>query len=157
MTCYNHPGMGTVDVCGNCGKECCAACITLVSDRAVCRDCAIVLRSQQPPEPAEMTPERREHPEAKAPAVAPTSLQAINVQSLVPVPAKSSAMVPAMPPSPQAVNDPGAGGRREKESLLSAALSLILPGVGQVFNGQIVKGVILAAVLISGRWLPSWC
>jgi hypothetical protein len=57
-------------------------------------------------------------------------------------------MVPATPVSPPAVNDPGAGSPREKESLLSAALSLILPGAGQVFNGQIVKGVILAALYL---------
>ncbi len=70
MTCYNHPGMGTAAVCGNCGKECCAACITLVGDVAVCRDCAIVLRSRQPPEPAETTPEEPQ-PEVKAPDAAP--------------------------------------------------------------------------------------
>jgi hypothetical protein len=147
MTCYNHPGMGTVAVCGNCGKECCAACITLIGDRAVCRDCAIVLRSQQPPETAEPTPEEPQ-PEIMVPAETPTSLPAIAEPSGVLVPVKPSAMVPATPPSLPAVNDPGAGGPREKESLLSAALSLILPGAGQAFNGQIVKGVILAALYL---------
>lgn len=152
MTCNNHPGMGTAAVCGNCGKECCAACITLVGDVAVCRDCAIVLRSRQSPEPAERTPEEPQ-PEVKAPAMQAhaelsTTLPAITEQSLVLVPVKPSAMVPATPVSPPAVNDPGAGGPREKESLLSAALSLILPGAGQVFNGQIVKGVILAVLYL---------
>lgn len=44
--------------------------------------------------------------------------------------------------------DPGAGGQKAKEPLLSAALSLILPGVGQAYNGQMAKGLVLAAIYL---------
>jgi TM2 domain-containing membrane protein YozV len=162
MTCYNHPGMGAVAVCGNCGKECCSVCITRVGDRVVCRDCADVVRSQQPPEPEATMPEEPEpeekapettvpeqpQPEVKAPAEEQTSLPAVSRPSGVSVPVKQAGIVPATPPSPPAVHDPGAGGPREKESLLSAGLSLILPGAGQVYNGQIAKGVILAVLYL---------
>lgn len=163
MTCYNHPGIGTVAICGNCGKECCALCVTRVGDRAVCRDCAEVVRSQQPPEPVEITPEppkppelprpeemkpEEPQPEVKAPVEGPNNLPAVSVQSRMPVPVKPATMVLTMQPSYPAVNDPGAGGPRVKESLLSAALSLILPGAGQAYNGQIAKGVILAILYL---------
>jgi TM2 domain-containing membrane protein YozV len=44
--------------------------------------------------------------------------------------------------------DLGAGGRKAKEPLFAAALSLILPGTGQVYNGQMAKGLVLAAVYL---------
>lgn len=189
MTCYNHPGMGTEAVCDSCGKECCVCCVTRVGKRTVCRDCAEVLRPLEPPEPVEVPPENpgpagaapepptsaeaapgepgpavappaEPKPEEKAPAEPPVTLPALSRPSGVAVQAK---------PKPPAVADPGVGGPREKESLLSAALSFILPGMGQAYNGQIVKGVILAvlylgslaAILISilatAVYAPGFC
>jgi ABC-type transport system involved in cytochrome c biogenesis permease component len=53
---------------------------------------------------------------------------------------------PALPVKP--ASDAGAGGHRVKEPLLSAALSLILPGAGQAYNGQMAKGLVLAAIYL---------
>jgi ABC-type transport system involved in cytochrome c biogenesis permease component len=43
----------------------------------------------------------------------------------------------------------GAGSDRAKESLLSAILSLILPGAGQAYNGQVKKGIVLALLYLA--------
>ena len=131
VTCYNHPGVGAAGCCANCGKEICAACTVHEGGRVVCRDCAEALRGQPAPEPQVVQPEQ--------PGGSPVT---------VPAPATTSALVPAAPSPPPAVVDAGAGGPRPKESLLSAALSLILPGAGQAYNGQIAKGVILATIYV---------
>jgi hypothetical protein len=44
--------------------------------------------------------------------------------------------------------DIGAGGRKAKAPLFAAALSLILPGTGQVYNGQVAKGLVMAAIYL---------
>ncbi len=125
-------------------------CITQVGHRTVCRDCADVLRPLQPQEPENSVPEEREpvpeeqEPRESVPADTPVTLPAISKPSGIIVAEKQTAIAPAVPPLPPIVNDPGAGGPREKESLLSAALSLILPGMGQAYNGQIAKGAVIA-------------
>jgi TM2 domain-containing membrane protein YozV len=53
---------------------------------------------------------------------------------------------PALPTT--SAHDAGAGGKKAKEPLLSAALSLILPGAGQAYNGQMAKGLVLAAIYL---------
>jgi hypothetical protein len=160
MTCYQHPSMPAHDRCANCGKEICAVCITHVNDKIVCRDCADVLRSQ--PVPVAVEPQ----PEAQAPAETPVKAEApataavevpkeapvppVSKPSEVPAPIVPSGLATVARPSPPAtaVPDPGAGGRKAKEPLLSAALSLILPGAGQAYNGQIPKGLVLAAIYL---------
>jgi hypothetical protein len=147
MTCYQHPSMPAHDRCANCGKEICAVCITHVNDKIVCRDCADVLRSQ--PAPVAVEPQ----PEAQAPAETPARAKTpapAGEQSNMPVPVVPSSLAPVSRPAPPAKKspDPGAGGQRAKEPLLSAALSLILPGAGQAFNGQVAKGLVLAVIYL---------
>jgi TM2 domain-containing membrane protein YozV len=160
MTCYQHPNMPAHDRCANCGKEICAVCITHVNDKIVCRDCAGVLRSQPAPAAEEPQPEAQAPVESRAqagtpapagaetPKAAPTSSAA--EPSGVPAPIVSSAISPVARPALPSTSGPdaGAGGRKAKEPLLSAALSLILPGAGQAYNGQTVKGLVLAAIYI---------
>lgn len=160
MTCYQHPGMSAAARCAQCGKEICAACATNVGDRVVCRDCAVTLRSQPAPVAEEPEPEAQAAPEspvqaadsapviAERPAAPPEP--PVGEPSGVPAPVAPSAVASVARPVPPAtmVIDPGAGGRREKESLLSALLSLILPGAGQMYNGQLAKGIVLAAVYL---------
>jgi hypothetical protein len=163
MTCYNHPGMGTVAICERCNKEICAICKTTVGDMVVCRDCADIVRKEQPvPAPEETKPEeampaesqpagtKPEEPEpaATAPVEEKSTLPAVSEPPRVPAPVKPATLAPVTPSSPPAAHDAGAGSPRKKESLLSAALSLVLPGAGQAYNGQIVKGVILAALYL---------
>ncbi len=40
------------------------------------------------------------------------------------------------------------GGYQEKNPVLAAILSLVIVGVGQIYNGQIVKGIILLVVTV---------
>ena len=147
MTCYQHPSMPAAARCANCGKEICAVCITHVNDKIVCRDCADVLRSQ--PAPVAVEPQ----PEAQAPAETPAQAKApaaAGESSSMPVPVEPSSLAPVSRPVPPAKRspDPGAGGQRAKEPLLSAALSLILPGAGQAYNGQVAKGLVLAVIYL---------
>ncbi len=160
MTCYQHPNMPAAARCAHCGKEICAVCITHVNDQIVCRDCAEVLRSQPAPVAAEPQPEAQapvETPvQAEAPAAAAPEAPkeapgpSAGEQSGMPVPIVPSSLTTVPRPAPPAkkVPDPGAGGQKAKEPLLSAALSLILPGVGQAYNGQIAKGLVLAAIYL---------
>jgi ABC-type transport system involved in cytochrome c biogenesis permease component len=59
-------------------------------------------------------------------------------------------VTPVARPAPPATSAPdaGTGGKKTKEPLLSAALSLILPGAGQAYNGQMSKGLVLAAIYL---------
>jgi hypothetical protein len=166
MTCYHHPSMTAAARCTHCGKEICAVCLTHVGDKIVCRDCAEVLRSQPAPAAEEPRPEAQAPAEAPAPSGArapeeapgeapkeapPETQKPQNLeQTGVPATIGPAAMAPVERPVPPAIASPdvGAGGPRAKESLLSAALSLILPGAGQAYNGQISKGLILAAIYL---------
>jgi hypothetical protein len=168
MTCYQHPGMNAAARCTHCGKEICAACLTHVDDKVVCRDCAEVLRSQPAPAAGEPQPEAQAPAEVPAQAEAPSPAGAespketaketpeetprpqVGESAGVPAPIAPAAMTPVERPVPPstAAPDAGAGGPRKKESLLSAALSLILPGAGQAYNGQIAKGLVIAAVYL---------
>lgn len=169
MTCYKHPNADAVARCEQCGREICAACVTYSEGKAfadgkvVCRDCADLIRG--PPEPAAARPPLpqpampvSQEPGPEAPAVKETAPGPASVvepsgpapgeASGVPAMAPPSAVAPTVPALPPTVADAGAGGPREKESILSAALSLLLPGAGQIYNGQLVKGIILAALYI---------
>jgi hypothetical protein len=68
----------------------------------------------------------------------------------MPVPVIPSTVAPVAKPVPPATSGPdlGAGGRKAKAPLFAAALSLILPGTGQVYNGQVVKGLVMAAIYL---------
>jgi hypothetical protein len=160
MTCYQHPNMHAAARCTHCGKEICAVCVTHVNGQIVCRDCAEVLRSQPAPAVAEPRPEaeapietpaRAEAPAAAAPE-APKEAPAPSAgeSSGMPVPIVPSSITPVARSAPpvKKMPDPGAGGEKAKEPLLSAALSLILPGVGQAYNGQTGKGLVLATIYI---------
>jgi hypothetical protein len=163
VTCYKHPNADAVARCEKCGREICASCVTYTEGKAydegkvVCPDCAAALRG--PPEPVVEQPQPAvEQPQPEAPAAKEPIPGPVNVvkpsgpvpgeASGVPAPAPPSTIALSTPSPPPAVSDLGAGGPREKESILSAALSLLLPGAGQIYNGQIVKGIILAALYI---------
>ena len=139
MSCYKHPNMNAVAKCANCGRDICAICTTRVGDAVVCRDCAEELRSRPAPPEAEPASEAGAPLEPSAPAPSPGAVAAAPPAPVVATPSRESMA---------AADVAAAGGRRKKESLLSALLSLVLPGAGQAYNGQPVKGVLLAAVYV---------
>lgn len=55
--------------------------------------------------------------------------------------------------------DPGAGADATRGGILPALLSLVVPGLGQVWNGQIVKGIVVFGVALflysGGAWFFS--
>lgn len=135
MTCYLHPGVGSIAKCANCGKEICAACATDFNDAVVCRDCAVKLRrdAELPVVKAENAPVTAPAPKGEIqPASQPTS---------VPVP-KPSAVPSAAPVAPAP---------ERKEPLISLLLSIIVPGFGQLYNGEMLKGIILV-VAYTASW-----
>lgn len=158
--------MGSVATCECCEKGICVICATRVNGKTVCRDCAETLQSQTVP-PGESGPEVQpvpETPATQAPEQAkPEANPAVSVPNPVPepapvtvpatIPVPSSQLQPMsqpVPPSPPAApGATGAGGARAKESLLSAVMSLIIPGAGQAYNGEIKKGIILALLYIA--------
>jgi len=174
--CYNHPSMGATTVCEACGRGICAICVTHVNNHVYCRDCAVEERktqveptssdqimpvgplppAQEPsrsasePGPAAVRHEVRPSPEP-SPAKEP-------VPDALHTPSKNVAIVPSGPSSvspkttspPPAIPSPAAppvpGEHAKKESLLMAILSLVVPGLGQVYNGHKNKGIVLALV-----------
>ena len=136
MDCQQHPGIGAVAACERCGKSLCAICATSAGEKTVCRDCADVLRREPPAK--EEAPAADPAPEEPIPGAAPAPQ--------LPEPGPTESLVPA--PQREALAQPrptatGAGGARSKESLLSAVLSLLVPGVGQAYNGETKKGIVL--------------
>lgn len=136
MNCYRHPKMGSVAACASCGKDICAICASEVDEKTVCRDCAETMRQQPPAAHSEREPAK------DAPASDPEA-----PATTTPVPT-AMAVLTSAPKSSAHTKANGAGGERKKESLLSATLSLILPGAGQGYNGQVKKGAILAFIYL---------
>ncbi|WP_424359617.1 hypothetical protein [Methanocella sp. MCL-LM] len=122
---------------------------------------------QQPapqPAPAPVDPVIRppEEPPRKQPAPETPATPATPVAPATPAapaePAPPVAIVPAKPaqvapkvvsPAPAPITPPPAGTAAkpaQKESLIAAILSLIVPGLGQVYNGHIKKGIVLAVI-----------
>ncbi len=158
MSCYNHPSVGSVAVCSNCGKEICAACATEFNEKVVCRDCADKLRKeapQQAPAPVE-TPvvaadngEKPVEPPHVAPAPEPSKE---TMPATVPVTAPTVPTAPAaQPPEPPKVPSEIKAPAEKKEPLLALILSLVIPGLGQIYNGQVKKGIILLV-----GWILLW-
>lgn len=138
MSCYNHPNASSVNTCSNCGKSICAACVTDFNEKVVCRDCAEKLRKEAPMAPpveetsevpAEAVPSKETMP-APVPESTPTTITA---------PVSSSPEAPKSPEQPSPASVPSG----KKEPILSLLMSVIVPGLGQIYNKQIQKGIIL--------------
>lgn len=146
MSCYNHPSLGSVAVCSNCGKEICAACATGFNEKVVCRDCADKLRKEAPLQAPSQVEEanggQKQTEEVHASPAPEPSKETMPAT----VPASVPAVPAAQPPEPPKVPEqlvPASAPAEKKEPLLSLILSAIIPGLGQLYNGQVKKGIIL--------------
>lgn len=162
MNCYYHPGVGSVAKCASCGKEICSACTTEFNNTIVCRDCADKLRKEAPaPAPESNEPMAGQKPVTPAePAPAPKIGDAPPSPPHVPAspPVVPSSPTPTVPAAPAAPTVPAtkpsepprvpeqmiAAPAEKKNALLALLLSVIVPGLGQLYNGQVKKGIILA-------------
>jgi TM2 domain-containing membrane protein YozV len=164
MSCYNHPNASSVNTCSNCGKDICAACVTDFNEKVVCRDCAEKLRKEAP-----LAPPVEETSEAPAQAVPSKETMPAPVPESTPTTITAPASLPPeAPKSPEAGKSPehapASAPAEKKEPILSLLMSVIIPGLGQIYNKQIQKGIILLVGYIL-LWLvvfvlsyrSNWC
>jgi TM2 domain-containing membrane protein YozV len=170
MSCYNHPNTSSVTTCSNCGKDICAACVTHFNENVVCRDCADLLRKEVPQSTPEAetveTPVAKaaETPAAKTPEMpaakaAETPVEKTVAKPAAPAPAapsKETMPAPVPESKPTVVTAPASQPPAEKplpvsvpaeqkQPILSLLLSVVVPGLGQIYNKQVKKGIILLA------------
>ena len=119
MNCANHPETPAVAYCRECGKPLCDTCRRPADGTVYCEQHAPAAAWTAPPAPP-------------PPAFAPSEPQA-------PPPAPEANPYTAPPPS-QPAGDPGV-------SPGVAFLLGFIPGVGAIYNGQYVKGLVHVVVL----------
>jgi hypothetical protein len=117
MNCANHPEAPAIAYCRECGKPLCEACQRQADGTVYCEEHgpAGAAATWPPPEP----------PPAPPPSASPYT---------TPAPERTPYTVPP-PPPPLIITDPG----------ISPGLAFLLgfiPGVGAIYNGQYVKGII---------------
>lgn len=121
MNCYQHPEASAVAFCRNCGRALCTACQFPAEGTVFCYD--------HVPAPATATPPPAAYPVPTT--FGPESLYGTTVTS----PATNPYTSPIPPPASEIRTSPG----------LAFLLGLI-PGVGAIYNGQYVKGLMHAVV-----------
>ena len=132
MNCINHPDTPAVAYCRTCGKALCEACQRTAQGTVYCAE--HVPAAASPLQPGIQTPP----PAPEAPYTAPAA--AAPVPPMPPLGAQGSWNAsPYTAPRP-GIGDPGASPG------LAFVLGLI-PGVGAIYNGQYVKGLIHVIVL----------
>lgn len=124
MNCANHPEAPAIAYCRECGKPLCEACRHLADGTIYCEQHAPASAWAAPPPP----------PLRTQPAASPYA---------APEPSPTRAPEPSpytAPPPPHATGDPGA----------SPGLAFMLgfiPGVGAIYNGQYVKGIVHVVIM----------
>jgi len=167
--CYNHPGVGAAAICEACGRGICAACALRVGPRIICRECAEIERNdlnealvfergasggpdqperiasepahQEPALPGPVHEDARESArqnDASSTQEAPRQEQKAPETPMVPVVIEKAPLYVPPPYKPYSKVAP------KREPLLAAFLSLVVPGLGQVYNEHLKKGVVLA-------------
>ncbi len=167
MSCYNHPNVSSVNTCSNCGKDICAACVTDFNEKVVCRDCAETLRKEAPQAPpAEKTAET-----PAAPVLAEPSKETMPapVPEYTPTIRTTPASQPPAIQSPETSEQPeqlspASAPAEKKEPILSLIFSVVVPGLGQIYNKQVQKGIILLVgyvllwlVVLVLSYRSEWC
>lgn len=141
MKCYNHPNVDAFGTCANCGKTICSVCALEANGKVVCRNCA------------ENMPRN-----TATPPVDTNTNQYSSQPAYTPVPEPAAGHQPSPQPYTPA---PGCGPDNtacqtvvvnKKEPVLAMLLSFIgqfffgLIGIGQVYNGQVKKGIALTLI-----------
>ncbi|BAI61434.1 conserved hypothetical protein [Methanocella paludicola SANAE] len=121
MKCYVHPDIDAVGTCTNCGKTVCSGCALEMNGKLICKSCIERMATQ----PSSQPPVQPAAQPAAQPVPQPT----------------------APPVAPVAAAAPAAPGR--KEPLISLILSFFFPGLGQIYNGQMKKGIILIVAYLA--------
>ncbi len=121
MKCYVHPDIDAVGTCTNCGKTVCSGCALEMNGKLICKSCIERMATQ----PSQQSPVQPPVQPASQPAPQPTA------PPVAPV-AAAAAAAPA-----------------RKEPLFSIILSFLFPGLGQIYNGQMKKGIILIVAYLA--------
>lgn len=132
MNCINHPDTASVAYCRTCGKALCEACQRTAQGTVYC---------------AEHLPSSASTP-GVPPPVSPLSTTPTPPASPLPPLGSQSAWTSPSGPSPYAAPSatPYASGDAGVSPGLAFVLGLI-PGVGAIYNGQYVKGLIHVVIL----------
>jgi len=142
MKCYLHDDVEAIYNCAVCGRPICSRCETFVNGKSLCEECVTKAigggETGKAESPASAAPIGQPVPPS-LPAAQP-SVSGAPTDSIIPV-------APATPATPIA---PAASGAvKAKEPIISALLSFfILGGLGQVYNGQVKKGLSFIAIEI---------
>ncbi len=129
MNCVNHSDKTAVAYCRTCGKALCEICQRTASGTIYCEEHAPAAAAAPPEPPAPPTPPAPKAPDAFA-GTSPYETPGASSYT------SSSASSSSTPPP----HDPG----------VSPGLAFVLgmiPGVGAIYNGQYVKGVIHVVIL----------
>jgi len=149
--CSIHPTSVAAAACVTCGNYYCRSCLINDSGKIYCRNCAARLRTPPPQQHQPYTPQAYQQ-QYQSPYQQP--YQQANQQPYQP---------PAYQPPPyQQFPAPyqyqGPYGMplmpyvKRKEPALALVLSLMLPGVGQIYNGDVGKGI----AMMLGFWVLIW-
>ena len=147
MKCYLHNDVEAIYNCAVCGRPICSSCETFVNGKSLCEECVMKATGGSETGKAEAPV-----PAAPVGQPVPPSLPAAQ-PSASGAPAAASA-IPESPATPTALATPAApiapaapGAVNAKEPILSALLSFfVLGGLGQIYNGQVKKGLCFIAI-----------
>jgi TM2 domain-containing membrane protein YozV len=125
MKCYVHPDAEAVGTCTNCGKTVCSNCALEMNGKLVCKSCVERMATQassSPPVQPAAQPAAQPAPQPTAPPMAPVAAAAAGTMAAAPV--------------------------SKKEPIFSIILSFLFPGLGQIYNGQVKKGIVLLVTYV---------
>lgn len=136
VPCITHPAKTAAGVCVGCGSFYCRECLVASDGRNYCRNCSARLKAA----PARQT-------------------QGLQYQPHNPAFSQPTAPQHYQPPQPPFMPQPGYPYAppvvpyiRRKEPGIALLLSFLVPGVGQIYNGDVGKGI----AFMLGFFLLVW-
>lgn len=131
MNCANHPERTATAFCQNCGKALCPECIRTADGLFLCEPCLLARHPEAPGAPVSGYG-------APNPAAAAAGWSAVRPGTAQPPYAAIPGAAPGQYP----------GSRAGQPSPFLAGLLGFIPGVGAMYNGQFVKGLIHVVIFI---------
>lgn len=167
--CANHGNTPAFAACVSCAASYCRHCLINDSGSHYCRSCAARLRTppaqqtqgyqQQPYQPGNQQPP---YQQPYQPANQQPPYQQPYQQANQPPPYQQPYQTPAYQPPYQQLPapyqyqnpyfNPVVPYAKRKEPALALVLSIFLPGVGQLYNGDVGKGI----AMMLGFWILIW-
>lgn len=138
VVCTLHSNVVASGVCVGCGNFYCRPCLVAHDGRNVCRNCSIRVNTAPAP-----NPQQYQYPQS------PQSYQTVQPQQH---PYQHPYQQPPAPYYQQGYAPQVVLYAKRKEPGLALFLSFFFPGLGQIYNGDVGKGI----ALMIGFWLLVW-